>query len=467
MSSFDLAQMEWTCGELQKEILHFTLTECKEIVPARLLLTFKKEEEEKRLLLCFEKPFLRFHLIKNTPYSIQDIKEHPLSSYLVNASLTSLHLLNQDRLLQLEFQNNRKLFLIGEFFNKHPNYYLVDQNKEIILSLYPSKNPLYHPPAHPSFKPARTHTPLLSSSELEVSFNQLEKDFRFQQEKNSLISQLNQRLKQSQKRHDHMQQELNKCLLWKDIQHEGELLKAHFSQLKRGLSTITVWDWEQEKERTIQIDPQQSPQEIIAKRFHQSKKSQKGIPTLQIQLEKSLKEIESIKKRIEEVSLFLTFKELQHFKKSFTPTPPRSSPIKAKTTLLPPYYEYRSQAGIPIWVGKSARDNEKLTFQWAHGSDWWLHVLDFPGSHVIIKANKGKEPDHETLLDAMQLALHYSKAKTQGEAEICVTQRKFISRLKKGKPGQVQVAKQRKLFIRFDKERLQKLKERQQKNLFV
>jgi len=64
------------------------------------------------------------------------------------------------------------------------------------------------------------------------------------------------------------------------------------------------------------------------------------------------------------------------------------------------------------------------------------------------------------LQDALQLALHYSKAKNRGEAEVCLTQRKFVSRLKKGKTGQVQISKHKIIFIRFDPKRHLHIKER-------
>lgn len=96
----------------------------------------------------------------------------------------------------------------------------------------------------------------------------------------------------------------------------------------------------------------------------------------------------------------------------------------------------------------------------ANGRDWWLHVRGCPGSHVIIRLDKNLEPDSETLKDALQLALYYSKARHQGEGEICFTQRKYVSRLGKNKTGLVQISKHQTAWIRLDPVRLQALKDR-------
>ncbi len=101
-----------------------------------------------------------------------------------------------------------------------------------------------------------------------------------------------------------------------------------------------------------------------------------------------------------------------------------------------PYREFWSRSGLRIWVGKKAKDNDTLTFKLAHGSDFWLHVHGYPGSHVIIKINKGKDPDADTIQDALQLALYYSQAKSQGSSrcinyakEVCFSVRKRVLKL--------------------------------------
>lgn len=110
--------------------------------------------------------------------------------------------------------------------------------------------------------------------------------------------------------------------------------------------------------------------------------------------------------------------------------------------------------------GKSAKDNDKLTFACANGSDYWLHARDVPGSHVVLHLGKQREPDEESLKDATQAALFFSKAKDNQEGEVCITQCKYVARFGKNQPGKVQISQHRIAYAKLDVERLRKLRER-------
>jgi predicted ribosome quality control (RQC) complex YloA/Tae2 family protein len=69
-------------------------------------------------------------------------------------------------------------------------------------------------------------------------------------------------------------------------------------------------------------------------------------------------------------------------------------------------HEYISIDGIPIRVGKNARENDTMPRE---PKEWWLHVADSPGSHVIIGCDKDHVPK-ETRTDAAVLAVYHSKA---------------------------------------------------------
>ncbi len=166
-------------------------------------------------------------------------------------------------------------------------------------------------------------------------------------------------------------------------------------------------------------------------RYKQAKKLQAGLIPLSQQLQKVQQKITTIKDQQRTLSLLQTLDEVLKFKLSLSLSLPQKTSIKHAP--LPIYREYQSVTGMKIWVGKNAASNELLTFQLANGRDWWIHVRGFPGSHVVIRLGKQQEPDSETLKDAFQLALHYSKARHHGEGEICFTQRKYVSRLRKKK----------------------------------
>ena len=99
--------------------------------------------------------------------------------------------------------------------------------------------------------------------------------------------------------------------------------------------------------------------------------------------------------------------------------------------------KFVSSDGIEILVGKRSKDNDYLTFRIAKSLDTWLHASDYPGSHVVIKAQNKNELPPNTLKEAAQLAAFYSKAKNETKVAVHYTQKKFVNKPKGVAPGLV------------------------------
>ncbi|MGB0332103.1 MAG: phosphoenolpyruvate carboxylase [Planctomycetota bacterium] len=122
-----------------------------------------------------------------------------------------------------------------------------------------------------------------------------------------------------------------------------------------------------------------------------------------------------------------------------------------------PYRSFVGTHGSEIRVGRTSKDNDTLTIRLARGSDYWLHTADCPGSHVVLCTPKGKEPDHEEVLDAAHLAIHFSPIRGTDRAPVHVAQRKHIHKPKGAKPGLVALSGGRILEVRMQQERLDAL----------
>ena len=111
-------------------------------------------------------------------------------------------------------------------------------------------------------------------------------------------------------------------------------------------------------------------------------------------------------------------------------------------------------------MGRNARENEELTFKFAHSDDLWLHARGTPGSHVVVRLEKGADPPPETIRDAATLALLYSDLKKSGKGEVIYTRRKWVKKMKGQPAGTVAVTQDKSVFVALDKTRLEALKER-------
>ncbi len=252
------------------------------------------------------------------------------------------------------------------------------------------------------------------------------------------------------------QSNIQNCLDWEKIQHEASMLQANFAQLKRGMDQITLLDWNQDKKVILKLDPQLKPEMEVKKRFKTAKKLKLGIipqqnhfEQLQKQQSQVLEEIEQLERTENLNDFLLLYPKKQNLNKKID---------KSEKPL--PYREYHSKAGFTILAGKSSFYNDTLTFSVAKGNDLWLHVKDYPGSHVVIRTKKGIDVDPETIADAVQIAIFHSKAKGANSAEVCLTEQKNVSRFGKEKNGKVQLSKHKVIYAHADPKKFKEIQGR-------
>lgn len=284
----------------------------------------------------------------------------------------------------------------------------------------------------------------------------------FSKTKKFVERQLKRKRKQTLKAYDKLSQELDSALNWEKVQHEAMLLQSNLFQIKRGMHKISVSDWLQDNaEVEILLDPTLLPSEEIAKRFKKSKKLKRGIEPLKNQLNQSKKNVEKNSSLLSQIQQIQDEEEFKIFCQKHSLSPSKTVPPKyAKPIQALPYRKFITESGLQIWIGKSAKDNDKLTFTYANGSDYWLHAQGVPGSHVVLHLGNQKEPDEEALKDAIQAALFYSKIKDNQGGEVCITRCKYVSRFGKNQPGKVQISHHRIVFAKIDQKRLKILRER-------
>jgi predicted ribosome quality control (RQC) complex YloA/Tae2 family protein len=112
------------------------------------------------------------------------------------------------------------------------------------------------------------------------------------------------------------------------------------------------------------------------------------------------------------------------------PTPGRPAPA----------YRLLELDGFEILVGRSARENETLTFRVARPRDLWMHAHGFAGSHVIVRRTEGPtdEVPKDVLEQAAELAAWHSKARgARGKVAVHVCRAEDVTKPRGAPPGQV------------------------------
>ena len=98
------------------------------------------------------------------------------------------------------------------------------------------------------------------------------------------------------------------------------------------------------------------------------------------------------------------------------------------------YREYNYK-GFTIKVGRNNLENDRLCFE-ASKTDIWLHVKDYPSSHVIIEKGN-KEISTDIITFASEICAYYSKVSNEERVEVVYTERKNVKKPPKAKPGKV------------------------------
>jgi len=98
----------------------------------------------------------------------------------------------------------------------------------------------------------------------------------------------------------------------------------------------------------------------------------------------------------------------------------------------------RSADGWTILIGRTGKDNDRLTFKVAAAEDIWLHAADVSGAHVVIRNPEGASRIPEaTLREAASAAAWFSDARSAGVVDVHWTRRKYVRRAAGSSSGRV------------------------------
>ncbi|MCI1953357.1 MAG: NFACT family protein [Ligilactobacillus acidipiscis] len=242
---------------------------------------------------------------------------------------------------------------------------------------------------------------------------------------------------------------------------KGELLTTYLYKVKRGMTSVTLPNYyNNEQPEKINLSNQLSPSQNAQKYFKRYQKLKNAVKYLGEQIRHTKSEInylESLASTIEladpsdlpEIKVEL---QEQGYLKSQKNSPAAKN--KRRKSLSKPA-EFTSNDGTRISVGKNNKQNDHLTMKIAKKSDFWLHVKNIPGSHVIVHSSS---PSDETLTQAAQIAAYFSKGRSSANVAVDYVPVKNIRKPNGAKPGFVIYEGQKTIYVTPEKEEIEKLK---------
>ena len=96
--------------------------------------------------------------------------------------------------------------------------------------------------------------------------------------------------------------------------------------------------------------------------------------------------------------------------------------------------------GHEVLVGRSARDNDELTFRVARQNDLWLHAAGHAGSHVVIRLPDDRVAPKDVIERAAAHAAFHSKARNaRGKVDVHVCRAADVRKPSGAPAGTVQL----------------------------
>ena len=222
-----------------------------------------------------------------------------------------------------------------------------------------------------------------------------------------------------------------------DLRLSGEMILAYAHAIEPGQEALEAQvDWENSSTQPpmrIALDPQLTPVEnaqAYFTRYEKAKSAAKDVPRL---LARANMELAYLDQLVTDLDLASNWPEIDEVKEALI-----EAGYVSKKRKLQRGQPLRvvSEEGFLILVGRSARQNDQVTFRHSSPDDLWLHAVDVPGAHVIVKC-EGRSVPEKTLRRAAGLAAYYSAQRGENRVVVAYTKRRYVRRIKGARPGLV------------------------------
>ncbi len=267
------------------------------------------------------------------------------------------------------------------------------------------------------------------------------------------------------------------------LRRRGELLKSALPGLRPGAREARARDFETGEEVVIALDPARTPQANLDDCFRRARKAEKRAARAARELgelEARERDAETLRGDYERIARedtaalkgFAARPEVARLLGRYAAEPaPSRGAGPAKPARPPAAFRlgneplprrlwprrYRSSDALEIWVGRSDEGNDVLSTRLARGNDLFFHLDASPGTHVVLRTGGRSDPPSESLLEACELAVHFSKQRKVTRAHVLVTPIKNVRKPRGAKPGLVAVSGGRRIDLRRDPRRLERV----------
>ena len=226
----------------------------------------------------------------------------------------------------------------------------------------------------------------------------------------------------------------------------GELLLAYAGRVAPRAASIALPDYTADgADMTIVLDPDLTAVQNAQRFFRRYAKAQASAQAVPDRIARLGAEVDALREALVQVAAAASADDLWEIQTDLAAARvlrkgPRTKPA-AKTGPR----RFRAPGGGTILVGRSARENDHVTFHLAGPDDLWFHARGVAGAHVILKADG--TPRDDAIAAAAQTAAYYSEGREGAVVAVDWVARKHVRKPRGAAPGAVTYAEERTLRV--------------------
>lgn len=260
---------------------------------------------------------------------------------------------------------------------------------------------------------------------------------RLRQIKNNIERKINGQIKSVNKKIQILNKNISKENSMDIYRKKGDILAANINKINKGDKEINLSNfYDENKIIKISLDDKKNPWENVDNYYKRYKKIKNSIDFAKIDLPKQNEYLDYLNQMADFVERSESIKDLDDIRdelienKIIKPTSKNKNKNKSKSKPM----QFKTVDNSDIYVGKNSRQNDYITLKLAGKNDYFFHVRNAPGSHVILKTNELNEKDIKV---ASYLAAKNSSQAKSLKVDVDYTEKKNVNKAKGAKLGMV------------------------------
>ena len=217
----------------------------------------------------------------------------------------------------------------------------------------------------------------------------------------------------------------------------GDLLTANIYRVGKGADSAVLENYYDEmKPVKIPLDSRLTPQANAQKYYKKYQKSKSAKIHLAEQITLAEGELEYIRSVADALSRAEGETDLAQLREELAVAGYASKlrTVKAKKPKAPAYLHFRTSGGYDVYCGKNNLSNDYIRTHLASKNDWWFHVKDRPGSHVVMITD-GADVSEMDFTEAATVAAVHSSAPRNAPAAVDYLRIRELKKPNGSKPG--------------------------------